>query len=114
CATAPGLPQACDTADIPTIQTAAFELDKRVIDPADGVANQGGLVTYQITITSTGNISITTMPLEDNYDETQMTFVSATPTEDSNDPVAGTTTWNDLTTTFGPLQPNDVISVTVQ
>lgn len=114
CATAPGLPQACDTADIPTIQTAAFELDKRVIDPVDGVANQGGLVTYQITITSTGNISITTMPLEDNYDETQMTFVSATPTEDSNDPVAGTTTWNDLTTTFGPLQPNDVISVTVQ
>jgi uncharacterized repeat protein (TIGR01451 family) len=114
CADAPGGLTACDTAEIPEIRTAAFELDKRVIDPVDGLTQNGDLVTYQITITSTGNISITTMPLVDDYDETQMSFDSATPTEDSNDPVAGTTTWNDLTTTFGPLLPNDVISVTVR
>ncbi len=109
-ASTPNLPPASGTVGVP-IKVAAYELDKRLIDPATGQANRGDVITYGITITSTGNISITTMPLRDSFDEAQLTFVSATPTQTITS--SGVITWADLTTFFGPLNPDDVISVTV-
>ncbi len=107
----PNLPPATGTVGVP-IKVADYELDKRLISPADGQANRGDVITYNLVITSTGNISITKMPLRDAVDPAQLTFLNATPPPDIV--TAGVITWTDLATTslFGPLDPNRTIVLT--
>jgi|GEM_PF-1775520 len=106
------LPPLTDTAQVffpPPV--ASFEMDKRLISPANGLTSSGQVITFGISITSTGNISITKLPLRDTFNEDHLTFLSATPAPDSNGP--GITNWNDLTTFFGPLFPGQSISIIV-
>lgn len=105
------LPPASDDEQI-TFSDADYILDKRVISPADGVANPGEVITYSITITSTGRISITTLPLRDEFDKELITFLTATPFEpDQISP--GLIQWNNLAAPnrFGPLLPGGAISL---
>ena len=106
----PSIPPAAGAVGFP-IKVADYEFDKRLISPANGMANRGDVITYGITITSTGNISITRLPLRDVFDQNQLTFISSQPPPDAS--VPGETTWNDLTTFFGPLNPQQTIHVTV-
>lgn len=57
-------------------------------------------------------MTVTTLPLEDYYDNSVISYQSATPSADLA-PGDGTLTWFDLTTTFGDLGPGDVIEVEV-
>jgi hypothetical protein len=110
-ASSPGLPPASGTVGVP-IKVADYELDKRLISPADGQAIRGDVITYNLVITSTGNISITKLPLRDAVDPTQLTFLNATPPPDLV--TAGVITWTDLATPslFGYLDPNRTIVLT--
>ena len=94
------------------IFTAAYEMDKRLIDPVNGMAERGDVVTYGITITSTGNISITKMPLRDEYNPDHLEFLSATPPQ--NNTPNGTIIWDDLAapSVYGPLVPSQTIYIT--
>jgi uncharacterized repeat protein (TIGR01451 family) len=90
-----------------------YELDKRLIDPPGGLTASGEVITFGLTITSTGNISITRLPLRDTFDENYLTFLYATPSPDITG--TGVITWSDLATTtvYGPLPPGRTINLTV-
>ena len=76
----------------------------------------GAPISFTIRITNTGSIWITTLPLQDSYDATFLTYGSggnfATPA--SNDNVDdGVINWSDLTTSLGDLPPGGSVSVIV-
>ena len=95
-------------------QTARYELGKRLTPPTAGCFEVGNIISYDLTLTSTGNISLTTLPLADNYNSAELSYLDAVPPPDV---VAdGLLSWTDLATTtlFGPLPPNRVISLSVR
>ena len=101
------------TVDI-SIDVARYELDKRLIKPANGTARPGDEVQFGVVITSTGNISITVLPLKDTYIEEHLTFQTAQPF--SPDAILpGEVVWSDLARAdrFGPLPPGRAIALTV-
>lgn len=110
---APLLPPPDPATVVVPLRVAAYKMDKRLISPASGQVQRGEVITYGITITSTGNISITKLPLRDTFDENELTFLNATPAPSLTAP--GVITWTDLATTslFGPLDPGRVITVVV-
>ena len=95
------------------VNVARYELNKRLIDPASGIADTGQVITFGLTITSTGNISITKLPLRDTFNEDHLTFLRANPPPDFT--AAGVISWTDLAalTLFGPLPPGRTIDLTV-
>lgn len=100
--------------DIP-IKVARYEMNKTLNDPANGQTQRGKIVTFGIGITSTGNISITRLPLEDTFIEDHLTYISSEPF--SPDTVAsGLLKWDNLAadTRFGPLPPGRRIDLTVR
>ncbi|MCO5197202.1 MAG: hypothetical protein M9941_05555 [Anaerolineae bacterium] len=88
------------------------ELEVEKIQTSPNPARVGESITYTIRITNTGPVTVTTLPLEDYYDNSVISYQSATPSADLA-PGDGTLTWFDLTTTFGDLGPGDVIEVEV-
>jgi uncharacterized repeat protein (TIGR01451 family) len=96
------------------IEVARYQLDKRLIQPANGVVARGKPVQFGIVITSTGNISLTKLPLKDTFIEEHLTFQSAI--QFAPDSIAaGSLGWNDLAASnrFGPLPPGRAIALTV-
>ena len=90
-----------------------FELDKRIVDPANGQTDRGRVITYGLTLTNTGNMTLTTLPLRDQFDEDHLTFLSASPfMPDLTN--SGLITWTNLATTtrFGPFRPKTTIHLT--
>ncbi len=94
--------------------TARYELTKRLTPPTGDCFDAGDVITYNLTLTSTGNISITTLPLTDSYNPADLSYLDALPPP--NVVSEGLLAWADLATDtlFGPLPPNRVISVTVR
>ncbi len=88
-----------------------LEVEKVLVTPASGLAHVGDSVTFRITVENTGNTILTSVPLSDTFDTTYLTFVSASPSQDSVS--GGTLTWNDITTALGDLNPGDTKTVTV-
>jgi hypothetical protein len=99
--------------DIP-ISFADYELDKRLIDPANGQSKPGDMVKFGIALTSTGNLSIARLPLTDTFITQHLTYVTAEPFLPD---VVGTgvITWSDLARAdrFGLLPPGRRINLTV-
>ncbi len=99
------------TVSVP-LSVARYELDKKLVSPADGVVEAGDIITFSLTLTSTGNISITTLPLRDNFNATYVTFLNAiTTSPDSTS--TGIITWTNLAdnSIFGPFDPGDRIEI---
>ena len=67
----------------------------------------GETVSFDIVITNDGNVPLTMVPLDDTWDATYLSFVSASPVESTN--TASSLSWADL----GPLAPNAKHTVTV-
>ncbi|MBN2027895.1 MAG: DUF11 domain-containing protein [Actinobacteria bacterium] len=100
-----------DTNTSLTITNPLVAVDKHLAPGQDQYVRVGDPVSYEITITNTGDTTIDILPLQDVFDDTHLAYVDATPPEDS---VAGNTiTWNDLTATFGDLAPGASVDVTV-
>lgn len=62
----------------------------------DDPVRTGGLISFTIRITNTGNVPITTLPLIDTYEANYLAYEGATPQSDDNIS-DGTINWSDLT-----------------
>src|SRR5436190_16095603 len=93
-------------------QTAGT-LSMAITKQLDGspVVTVGQYIDFTIRITNTGTISITKLPVIDNYDARVLRFDQASPPPSSND--NGQITWTTLPTDAqsGPLQPGQTITI---
>ena len=94
-------PDDSDDADV-EISNPSFTIEKTRLSPAapDDVVTVGENVVYQIVIQNTGDTALTTVPLQDTFDGTKLSFVSASLDGTPTTPDAQTSsslTWNDLT-----------------
>jgi fimbrial isopeptide formation D2 family protein/uncharacterized repeat protein (TIGR01451 family) len=100
-----------DTNTSLTITNPLVAVDKHLAPSQDQYVRVGDPVSYEITVTNTGDTVIDILPLQDVFDDAHLAYVDAVPPEDSV--AANVITWNDLTTTFGDLAPGASIDVTV-
>lgn len=79
------------------------------------VVQVGQYLTFTIRITNTGTLTVTRLPLVDNYESSILRLDSTNPLSSTNivTPATGggLITWADLTSTFGPLSPGASITV---
>ena len=89
-------------------------ISKTCITHPDGKIRMGQPVTFRIRIMNRSDQPLTFVPLQDIYDTSQLTYVSADPAPDdpAND---GQLDWSDLTVSFGmDLSPSETFLVDVQ
>lgn len=97
------------------IGTLSMEISKRL--QGSDVIQVGQELTFTIRITNTGTISITTLPLIDEYESSILQLERTVPLSSTNivtpETGSGLITWSDLTTDtlFGPLDPGQSIEV---
>jgi len=79
--------------------SADYVVTKTLLSPTNGVARVGEAVVFQISVVNTGEVTLTTVTVEDRYDTAYLTFVNAVPPADDaiND---GILNWR--TSTSGP------------
>jgi uncharacterized repeat protein (TIGR01451 family)/fimbrial isopeptide formation D2 family protein len=90
------------------VSSAGYTLDKTNIDP--GATNSvavGDTITFQITVTNTGDVELVTVPVEDTFDATYLAFASAVPAESGTG--AGSVSWADI----GPLPVGQATNIQV-
>ncbi|MCS6840749.1 MAG: hypothetical protein NZ699_14200 [Roseiflexus sp.] len=98
------------------IGTLSMEISKRI--QGSDVIQVGQELTFTIRITNTGTISITTLPLIDEYESSILQLERTDPLSSTNivtpETGGGLITWSDLTTdtVFGPLNPGQSIVIT--
>ena len=93
----------CDT----VLLDPGLELTKMLIVPSNRAAQVGEQLTFEITLTNTGDIDIVSLPLVDTYDPSFITFSNAVPAPDVVAP--GMLSW----TNVGPLPVGSAVTVTV-
>ncbi len=97
------------------IGTLSMEISKRL--QGSDVIQVGQELTFTIRITNTGTISITTLPLIDEYESSILQLERTDPLSSTNivtpETGSGLITWSDLTTdtVFGPLNPGQSIEI---
>jgi uncharacterized repeat protein (TIGR01451 family) len=87
------------------ISDPRFEVIKTVVSPTGRVAVVGESIVFALTVTNSGDVTLTTVPVVDTYDATSIGFVSAVPAPDAI--VPGTLTWNNI----GPLAPGEIATI---
>ncbi len=95
-----------DTAAIPNT-APAVSVAKSLVSPSDGVCVIGDPVSFTLQITNTGNTTLNSVGAVDTYNNTKLTYVSAslTPNVISSNHVD----W----TNVGPLAPGQSVTITV-
>lgn len=89
--------------------TIELAIDKRL--QGSDVVQVGQELLFTIRIANnSNNITVTDLPLIDEYDSNIISFVRADPVPSTTS--EGILTWNDLTSTFGELPPGEIITVT--
>ncbi len=91
------LPDKDDDASV-KITHPALTIAKELVSPSGGIANVGDAVQFRITITNTGDTAWQTVPLNDTYDTTYLTYQNSSPASvDNNDD--GSIDWSNV----GPI-----------
>jgi uncharacterized repeat protein (TIGR01451 family)/fimbrial isopeptide formation D2 family protein len=90
------------------VAVPSYLLNKERIEPVDGVATQGQVVVFRLSVTNNGEVGLNPVRLEDTFDPAILTFSSATPA--NNAAGVGTLTW----TNVGPLAVGGTSVVTVR
>ncbi|MCB0154035.1 MAG: DUF11 domain-containing protein, partial [Anaerolineae bacterium] len=94
-------------------QTAPiYQIESALLDPVDGQARPGQVITFGLTITNTSGSPFVLFPAENIFDETELIFVGAEPPPDVSEP--GRIAWNDLTATFGTLPNGAAFNLTMR
>ncbi|MDO9175101.1 MAG: hypothetical protein Q7V62_09865, partial [Actinomycetota bacterium] len=93
-----------DTATV-TITRPAVSVAKTLHAGQDTTVQAGGTVTYDMTVTNTGDTTLTAVPLTDTYVTADLGFSSASVAP--NSVAGGVATWSNL----GPLAPGASASV---
>lgn len=108
------LPTGSDSVIIFTItqvRPPLYQIAQSLVDPPDGFAVRGQVITFNLAITNTGSETITKFPLQENFDTTQLTLQNAIPAVDLVTP--GQLSWNDLTDIEGDLPPTATTNLLV-
>lgn len=84
-------------------------VSKTLTSHPSGIITMGQTASFEIEIENRSNNSLVMIPLEDIYDPTHFTYVSATPTPDNI--VNGNIVWNDLTTALGTLPAGQTFTI---
>jgi hypothetical protein len=93
-------------------QAGGIYVDKQ-LGRGDPVVYVGEYLTFTIFIRNDATFTVTTLPLSDTYNAAVLGFADADPPPDSVNTGTGRLDWNDLTTTFGDLAPDQSILVVV-
>ncbi len=105
-ATATGVPNAVATSPV-TIDNPSITITKTRTSPINTYVFVGTNITFQITVTNTGNTTASTVPLVDTYSDYNFSYVSSTPPADAAG--AGQVNWNNI----GPIAPLASVNVSV-
>ncbi|MEZ4656477.1 MAG: DUF4377 domain-containing protein [Caldilineaceae bacterium] len=97
-----------DVSVVTILPPPALALTK-TLDAAEPVRT-GAMVSFTVRITNTGSVTITVLPLEDDYNSLYLTYLTATTAPDGLLP--GVLTWNNLAPANG-LAPGASVSVRV-
>ena len=87
------------------ISDPQFALNKTIVSPTGRPAVVGESIVFALTVTNSGDVTLTTVPVTDTYDATSISFVSAVPAANSSAP--GVITWNNV----GPLAPGEIATI---
>ncbi len=87
--------------------TAVASVFKSVISPTNGKALVGGTVSFNITVTNPGSITLATVGLSDTFPAANLQFAGASITPNTTG--SGTLGW----TNVGPLTAGQSVSITV-
>ncbi|NCC51599.1 MAG: hypothetical protein EOM20_10320, partial [Spartobacteria bacterium] len=79
------------------ISSAGYTLNKMLASPLGRAAQVGEVITFMVTVANTGDVQLTTIPINDTFSSAYLAFLSAVPPSDSSGP--GTVAW----TNVGPL-----------
>ncbi len=95
-----------DTATIPNI-APSISVTKTLVTPADGICVVGDPVSFTLQITNTGNTTLSSVSPVDTFDNTKLTYLSASVTPNVIQPTH--VDW----TNVGPLSPGQSTTITV-
>lgn len=99
---------------ITTVQAQDPEISvTKQLGRSDPVVYVGQYLTFTIDIVNNSLFTVTTLPLTDDYNESVLAFVDASVPYSSIDTNTGQIEWDDLTTTFGDLPPDQSVTVIV-
>ncbi|MCX6924139.1 MAG: hypothetical protein NT154_13150, partial [Verrucomicrobia bacterium] len=93
-ATANGVSVAASASATVTITRPAITVTKTKLSPTNEVVSIGSNVVFQIVVKNTGDTSVTSLPLQDDYSASAFQYVSATIPPDGSG--GGTLIWNNL------------------
>ncbi|HMP90169.1 MAG TPA: SdrD B-like domain-containing protein [Kiritimatiellia bacterium] len=89
------------------IGSLGFTVDKTLVSPSGRAAAVGETITFNIVVVNTGDVAFATVPLEDTFDSSYLSYASAIPAADSV--IAGQLNWNNV----GPLPAGSSTTVVV-
>jgi uncharacterized repeat protein (TIGR01451 family) len=93
-----------------TRQACRYQVSKTLIDPSSAEVKPGQVITFGLAITNTGSMTITQLPLRDEFNPAHLNFHAASlPPDDSPD--AGVLAWTDLTSALGDLLPGQAVGL---
>jgi uncharacterized repeat protein (TIGR01451 family) len=93
-----------------THQACRYRVSKTLIDPPAGEVERGRVITFGLTITNTGTMTVTQLPLRDEFDPAHLTFRAASLAPDDTS-TAGVLAWTDLTSALGDLAPGQPVGL---
>ncbi len=94
-------------------QGTGLQVEKSLLKNSN-VVRVGETLTFAITVTNNWNTAVITLPMIDNYDESVMRFLDATPAQDTHIASTGVISWNNILASTGPLSPGDQIVIYVR
>ncbi|MCB1070400.1 MAG: DUF11 domain-containing protein, partial [Kiritimatiellae bacterium] len=89
------------------ISSPGFVVAKTLTSPLGRAAAVGETITFTLTVQNTGDVSLVTVPLDDTFDASYLSYLSAVPSADNSG--VGTVSWTDV----GPLPAGASTSVVV-
>ncbi len=93
-----------------TRQACRYRVSKTLIDPSSDEVKPGQVITFGLAITNTGTMTITQLPLRDEFNPAHLNFRAASlPPDDF--PSAGLLDWTDLTSALGDLPPGQPVGL---
>lgn len=99
---------------ITTVQAQDPEISvNKQLGRSDPVVYVGQYLTFTIDIVNNSLFTVTTLPLTDDYNESVLAYVDASVPYSSIDTNTGQIEWDDLTTTFGDLPPDQSVTIIV-
>ena len=86
---------------------AAISVTKTLLTPADGQIVVGQTAQFRLRVVNTGNTILNTVQVVDTFDDTKLSYLTASPAPSST--TATTLTWNSV----GPLNPGQSVDLFV-